>query len=118
MGPGLVGVNVISTGWSCGSGLFTPKSSITMSVAHVRSTFRVTTSVTACPTLTRVCEGMKPSAVTAIEMRVAEPSAGAASSGVAVPRLQLARVNEPANMPSATRESSGFMVNLCFSSNP
>jgi hypothetical protein len=83
-------VTVTVTGLSSGSGWFTPKSFITISVAHVRSTLRVTTSFTGCPFFTVTRSGTKPSFVTvtfttwaffeAVDVAVATRASGPAAA--------------------------------------
>src|SRR5690242_13460464 len=75
------------TGFPRGSGWFTPRSFITISVAQVRSTFRVTTSFTGRPALAVTAAGTKPSLVTSMAM-VWEAALGAAWATGAKPRAR------------------------------
>jgi hypothetical protein len=76
------------TAWSSGSGWFTPKSFITISVAQVRCTLRVTTSFTVSPTLALTSAGVKPSDVTVTGIVrtpfLTVPAAAVAAAGTAL----------------------------------
>src|SRR5690242_2737313 len=66
--PGFGGFTTTATAWFSGSGWFTPKSFITISVAQVLSTLRVTTSFTVSPAFAFTSAGVKPSSVTVSSM--------------------------------------------------